>query len=159
AGSVPILGLLMLLGGIAWEQIVDAALVLFTTALAAGSVGSLIALWRERTFQSLALTVLALVLYLCLVRALALVPGERSTMETVQTWCDPFLALGQVLDPPAPRWPSVTLDDAGLAPAHGFALVMGSWTLLLNAFALWKLRVWNPSGEPIIQPEHVIAAQ
>ena len=158
AGSVPILGLLMLLGGIAWGQIVDAALVLFMTALAAGSLGSLIALWRERTFQSLALTVLALVLYLCLVRALALAPGERSTVAAVQSWCDPFLALGQVLDPPAPRWPGTTLEEMRLAPAHGFALVMGGWTVLLNACALWKLRVWNPSGEPIIQPEHVLAA-
>jgi hypothetical protein len=158
AGSVPILGLLMLLGGIAWGQIVDAALVLLMTALAAGSLGSLIALWRERTFQSLALTVLALVLYLCLVRALALAPGERSTVAAVQSWCDPFLALGQVLDPPAPRWPGTTLEEMRLAPAHGFALVMGGWTVLLNACALWKLRVWNPSGEPIIQPEHVLAA-
>ncbi len=158
AGSLPILGLLMLLGGIAWQQIVDAALVLFMTALAAGSLGSLIALWRERTFQSLALTVLSLVLYLCLVRALGFVPADRATIATLQSWCDPFLALGQVLDPPAPRWPHLHLDAIGVMPAHGFALVMGGWTLLLNGCALWKLRVWNPSGEPIIQPEHVVAA-
>jgi len=162
AGTVPILAILMLLGGIASEQIVDAVIILFTTALAAGSLGSLIALWRERTFQSLALTVLALVLYLCLVRALALVPVivswftdativSRATIENWQTWSDPFLALGRVLDPP--------LGEIGPAPALAFALVMGSWVVLLNALAMFKLRVWNPSGEPIIKPEHVEQAE
>jgi ABC-type transport system involved in multi-copper enzyme maturation permease subunit len=160
AGTVPILALMLLLGGIAWEQIMDAVVILFTTALAAGSLGGLIALWRERTFQALALTVLALVLYLCLVRALALVPNllgliweeslvSRTAVEVWQTWCDPFLALARVLDPP--------MDWSGLPPAQGLALVMLIWTVLLNAIAMVKLRVWNPSGEPIIQPEQVAA--
>ena len=39
------------------------------TAFAAGSLGGLVALWRERTFQALALSVLCLVLYLCVVQA------------------------------------------------------------------------------------------
>src|SRR5262245_7445558 len=162
AGSVPILALLLLLGGIDSGQIVDAIIILLTTALAAGSLGGLIALWRERTFQSLALTVLALVLYLCLIRALTFVPAltlwfwdeapvRRATMEAWQTWCDPFSALALVLDPPR-VW-------EGLAPAHGFALVMCGWTVLLNTVAMAKLRVWNPSGEPIIQPEHVAEAE
>lgn len=161
AGSVPILALLLLLGGIDGWQIADAVIVLVTAALAAGSLGGLVALWRERTFQSLALTVLALMLYLCLVRALVFVPAltlwfaeeapvSRAAMEVWQTWCDPFSALALVLDPPR-EW-------HGLAPAHGFALMMAIWTVLLNAVAMAKLRVWNPSGEPIIQPEHVEAA-
>ena len=48
---------------------VQAIVVLATTAVAAGSLGGLIALWRDKTFQALALTVLFLVLYLCLTRA------------------------------------------------------------------------------------------
>src|SRR5438270_718088 len=51
------LGVLWILALAAWQA---------TTALAAGSLGALIALWRDRTFQALALTVLFLVLYLCL---------------------------------------------------------------------------------------------
>ena len=51
------------------EQVVQAMLIVAATALAAGSLGGLVALWRDRTFQSLALTVLFLVLYL--------VPGAR----------------------------------------------------------------------------------
>ena len=44
------------------------------TALTAGSLGGLVALWREKTFPALALTTLFLVLYLCLVQAVEKVP-------------------------------------------------------------------------------------
>jgi ABC-type transport system involved in multi-copper enzyme maturation permease subunit len=154
AGSVPVLALLLLLGGIAVEQVVDAVLVLLTTGLAAGSLGGLIALWRERTFQSLALTFLALVLYLLFVRALAFLPAllgmfysepllTSATVANWQAYADPFTALALVLDPPV-SWP-------GPAPAYGFAAVMAGWTVLLNFWAMLKLRVWNPSGEPVMQ--------
>ena len=42
---------------------------------------------------------------------------------------------------------------AGLAPAYGFVLVMLGWAVVLNGIGIWKLRAWNPSGEPIMQRE------
>src|SRR4029077_6692992 len=69
-GMLPVLALTLLLGGVGPAQVVEASAVLAAPALAAGAVGNLVALWREKTFQALALTVLFLVLYLCLVRAL-----------------------------------------------------------------------------------------
>jgi ABC-type transport system involved in multi-copper enzyme maturation permease subunit len=162
AGSVPIFAIMTLLGGIDGAQIIDATIILFATALAAGSLGGLIALWRERTFQSLALTVLALVLYFCLVRAAAILPDlfhwwseeatlSREAIALGQAWFDPFLALAQVLAP--------SHLQPALAPAHAFALTMAGWTLLLNVLAIARLRVWNPSGEPIIRPEHILAEE
>ncbi len=142
-GAIPILALLLLLGGIDYRQIIQAALVLGTTALAAGSLGSLIALWRDKTFQSLALTVLCLMLYLCLVQALALVPLDN--VADLQACLQPFLALEQVLSPRD--------IDAVFPPAYGFALVMIGLSLLLNTVAIMRLRVWNPSGEPVMQRE------
>src|SRR5207244_3232094 len=104
-GSIPVFALLMCLGGIHPYQIVGTMLVLATTALAAGSLGGLVALWRDKTFQALAMTVLFLVLYICLVQALALVPyfSESVDSSTIRAWqntLDPFRALGEVLDPP-----------------------------------------------------------
>src|SRR5438105_4435315 len=88
-GMVPVLLLLLLLGGVSVDQVVKATLVLTTTALAAGSLGGLIALWRDKTFQALALTVLFLVLYICVVQALSLVPWLASLLgvssETVSS--------------------------------------------------------------------------
>jgi ABC-type Na+ efflux pump permease subunit len=153
---IPALGLLMLLGGIAPEQVLQVSLILAATALAAGSLGGLVALWREKTFPSLALTVLFLVLYLCLVHGLTfahsllawagIAPDEAGAhIATLQNWLEPFLALFSVLEPGQ--------GEAGLAPAYGFALTMLILSALLNGWGILRLRAWNPSGEPIMQRE------
>src|SRR5436305_1058418 len=67
-GSLPVLALLLLLGGMTPDQVIQAWLILMATAFASGSLGGLIALWRDKTFQALALSVLTLVLYFCAVR-------------------------------------------------------------------------------------------
>src|SRR5262249_36416457 len=41
----------------------------------------------------------------------------------------------------------------GIAPAYGFSLVMLAFSAALNAWGMLRLRVWNPSGEPIMQRE------
>jgi ABC-type transport system involved in multi-copper enzyme maturation permease subunit len=152
--SAPVLAMLLLLGGIDPEQVVQALLVLLASAVAAGSLGGLIALWRDKTYQALALSVLFLVLYICLTQGLGSV-GPRLSAGTnwsvVQAWLDPFLAMQTVLHPPAGGW-------SGLAPAYGFVLVMVGWCALMNGVGIWKLRAWNPSGEPIMQRETVAAA-
>jgi ABC-type transport system involved in multi-copper enzyme maturation permease subunit len=146
--TVPPLIMLVLLGGVALHQVGQAVLIIGATALAAGSLGGLIALWRDRTFQSLALTVLFLVLYMCIVRGLGFLPGaaQSAVVQRWQEWLDPFQALVSVQDP-------VAALGGGLAPAYGFAIAMLVLTLILNAVGLWRLRVWNPSGEPIMQRE------
>jgi ABC-type transport system involved in multi-copper enzyme maturation permease subunit len=149
--TVPLLMLLLLLGGVAPEQVLQAVVIVAATSLAAGSLGGLVALWRDRTFQSLALTVLFLVLYLCLVRGLSVLPAVSSRVTAAgvhraQEWLDPFLALRTVQDPAAALEP-------GVPPAYGFAAVMLLLSAALNGLGLWRLRVWNPSGEPIMQRE------
>lgn len=147
--GLPVLALLLLLGGVAPEQVLESAAVLATTGLAAGSVGGLVALWRDRTFQALALSVLAIALYLAGVQAVTAIGPqltESVDWSLVRSWFDPFAALAAVLNPPPEGWP-------GLPPAYGFALVMLGWSALLNAVGLLKLRKWNPSGEPVMQWE------
>ena len=147
--TAPVLAMLLLLGGIDPEQVLQAVLVLTASAVAAGSLGGLVALWRERTFQALALSVLFLVLYVCVTQALGavgplLAPGVD--WFQVQAWFDPFVTMQSVLGPPADGW-------GGLDPAYGFVLVMLVWCVILNGVGIWKLRKWNPSGEPIMQSE------
>jgi ABC-type Na+ efflux pump permease subunit len=147
AATVPLLMLLLLLGGIALHQVIQAVVIVAATALAAGSLGGLVALWRDRTFQALALTVLFLVLYLCLVHGLELLPVVGPTLAAwrVRQYLNPFVALSTTQ--------GVVEEQAGLAPAYGFALVMLGLSVLLNGWGLLRLRVWNPSGEPIMQRE------
>ena len=135
ATTAPLLMLVMLLGGVSLEQVIQALLVTAASSLAAASLGGLVALWRDRTFQALALTVLLVVLYLCLARGAALLLGL--------TWLDPYEAMCTVHDPLA----------AGHGPAYVFAGVMAALSALLNGWGVLRLRVWNPSGEPIQQRE------
>ncbi|MDY3551739.1 ABC transporter permease subunit [Gemmata sp. JC717] len=152
--SVPVLALLLLLGGIDPEQVFQAVLVLFASAIAAGSLGGLVALWRDKTYQALALSVLFLVLYVCVSQGVGTV-GPMLVADwdwpTVQAWVDPFVAMLSVLEPPT--------TGAGLAPAYGFVLVTLAFCAALNGIGIWGLRKWNPSGEPIMQRESSSAAE
>lgn len=158
AGMVPILAVLLVLGGITPGQVAEATLVLAVSALAAGSLGGLMAFWRDKTFQSLALTVLCLVLYVCLVEGLAGLPAlapqwfaaapepGRINIQFVQEWLSPRHAMQSVLEPPAEQVLSVS-------PALGYAGSMLLLSAAVNLLAILKLRVWNPSGEPVMQRE------
>lgn len=163
-GSIPILMTSILLGGVSVVQVFQATAIIAATALAAGSLGGLIALWRERTFQSLALTFLILILYFCLVWSLPLmphwlIPVSPETLWKIRQWFDPFLAMRSAHNPLDQL---TALKESGwigqllaghLAPAYGFTLTMLVISILLNLIGVFMLRVWNPSGEPIMQRE------
>ncbi len=144
--TVPFFAMVLLLGGVSGEQVIQAVIVLAATAIAAGSLGALVALWRDRTFQALALAVLALVFYLMIVQGVGLI-GRLIDRDWSQAtaWLDPYTAMLYVLEPSA--------EEPFLAPAYGFALAMLALSSVLNGFGIWKLRQWNPSGEPVQQRE------
>src|SRR5262249_29531802 len=131
AAVVPLLLLLTLLGGVAPYQVGQAVLILGATALAAGALGTLVALWRDRTFQALTLPLLFIVLSLCLVTARPLLaagvvgPDALPAAEYYQQWLEPFRALDSVQQPPHP-------DDPAPAPAYGYAGVMLLFSALLT---------------------------
>src|SRR4029079_19606296 len=62
--ALPLHMIIALMGGISYQQIFRVEAVTLASALVAGSLGSIIALWREKTFQALAMTLLILVLWL-----------------------------------------------------------------------------------------------
>jgi len=148
--SVPVLSMILLMGGVDPSQVWQSGAVLLAASLVAGSVGGVVALWRERTFQALALSVLVLALYLALARAVPTagrwLAGREYDWDYLQACLDPFVAMLAVLDPPADGY-------SGLPPAYAYALTMLGLFLALNSFAIWKLRAWNPSGEPIMLRE------
>ncbi len=64
AAALPLFMISALLGGVSFGQIGRVFAVTLACVVACGSLGSTLALWREKTFQALAMTVLALVLWL-----------------------------------------------------------------------------------------------
>jgi len=147
AGSLPLLSSLLLLGGVAPFQVIEAMAILASTALAAGSLGGLVALWREKTFPALALTTLFLVLFLGLTQSIAFIQGINPQQALqLRFMLDPFMALQSVLDP-------LSYSGFVIRPAYSFSLVMVMVAVVLNGWGMFMLRKWNPSGEPIMQRE------
>lgn len=145
ATAAPIFFFLTLFGGVSVAQVVRVLAVTFATVLVAGSLGSTIALARDKTFQSLAMTALALVIWLIVVEAVILLAGN------IQLWGLPIEFIASAASP----------LRAILVAAHPTRDVLGwfhaadTWYLfvalalatLLNAWAIVRLRVWNPGRD------------
>ena len=112
AAGLPVFMLLALLGGISVGQIARTAAVTAASILVCGSLGSTLALWREKTFQALALFVLILVLWLALGEMLAAgSAGTRARRPARPRLGDGRQSLAG--DPWRPRGPTRSRSPAG----------------------------------------------
>ena len=152
AASLPLFMLASLFGGVSFEQIARVFAVTLVSVIACGSLGSMLALWREKTFQALALTVLVMALWLAAWHAVgAGVFGETWLGHSCGRWAATFSPWEAIQD--ATR-PYIQANVSGLAgvwetfrPIEGFLLAGSLITLWLNGVAVAMVRVWNPSRE------------
>ncbi len=140
AVSAPVLMGTHLLGGVTLEQILWALALSTATAFAAGSWGGLVAFWREKTFQTLAISVLGIVLFIGAAEAAFGVAGVSSTVGRVAAMLNPFRALTTILYPFAG-------EAAGQVSAQAFGSVASLLGLacVLSGISILRLRVWNPN--------------
>ncbi len=143
AVSLPAFALTSLLGGVEVQQIGWSLAVTAAAALAAGSWGTLIAFWREKTFQTLAYSVLGLVLFVGLVEALRVAAGPQTVADEWLSLANPLRGLLLVIDPLA------TMSQSGGVASHplSYVLTMLGLSAALSAFTIARLRVWNPSDQ------------
>ncbi|MCH8923088.1 MAG: ABC transporter permease subunit, partial [Planctomycetes bacterium] len=148
AAALPLLMLSALLGGIGFDQIARVMAVTVASALAAGSLGSTLALWREKTFQALALTTLTIVLWLAaweIVRTGALGAAPAGVAcEAWASWFSPWRAMLEAVRPVVGSQTPLG-SVAGALPA--FVGVAVGITVGLNLIAIIWVRVWNPSRQ------------
>lgn len=144
AAGLPIFVLLSLMGGISAAQIARTAAVTVASIIVCGSLGSTLAQWREKTFQALALFVLALVLWLALGEVIAAgvlgplpagVPAHRLAVAI-----SPWQAVLEAARPFAPA-----ADGAG-SPIVWFLIVAAAVAILLNGIAIARVRAWNTTA-------------
>lgn len=150
--AAPVLFLCMLLGGVSPMQVVDVVGVTAAAGFVGGAIGLLVGLWRDRTFQSLAMTVLAVVLSLAAVEAFGLIlPSLTIVGVPVVEALNPYRAVIAVLNPETPL---AGLTGASARPSLIFIATALGVAVLLLTFAVVKLRVWNPGrNEPREQRE------
>ncbi len=148
AAGLPLLALVSLLGGVSFAQLGRALAVTAASVLAAGSLGSTIAFWREKTFQTLAMTSLAIVFWLGTWEAVAAgFLGRQLAGISCETWASGFSPLRAIVA--ATRWRMA--HDASLGPlGNPVTLYMVSACLLaagLSLLATVRVRAWNPTRE------------
>lgn len=137
--SAPVFFLIHLLGGVGWEQIAWMLALCVSVAFAAAGWGSLVAFWREKTFQTLAISVLGVVGFLGAVESLLAMVGPSPWLTTL----NPYRTLLAILDP-------FTRNGAEIAGQSVVALTALGGSLV--AVTVLRLRVWNPSRTNYVQP-------
>ena len=138
AVSAPVFGFLRLLGGVTLSQIFWLELLCVTAGLLVASWATLVAYWKEKTFQTLAIGTLGAVGYLVVTGAIA-VAADGGLVGYIAGALNPFFSLRLVLDPLR----NTAETNVGLlvaAAAVQFAVAAG-----LLAFTCAKVRIWNPS--------------
>jgi ABC-type transport system involved in multi-copper enzyme maturation permease subunit len=142
AASVPVFCIVHILGGVTLEQILWVQTVCVLSALAAGSWGVLVAYWREKTFQTLAVSALGAVLFIGTVEAIAVLPGV-----SVVAALNPYRTLGLILNP-------MSMESADLVRAVMTSLAaLTGLAVLLVAYCTVRVRKWNPSRSVYIQTD------
>ena len=158
--GMPIFMLLSLLGGISVGQIARTAAVTAASILVCGSLGSTLALWREKTFQALALFVLILVLWLALGEMLAAgALGRAPAGLPAHVWATAVSPWQAILAASRPFAESIPGWEWIGSPIYLHLLVTAALAVLLNGLAVVQVRAWNSSGqdEPMQKAEEAEA--
>src|SRR3954469_21366363 len=146
--TLPLHMIIALLGGISNEQIFRVEAVTLASALIAGSLGSMIALWRERTFQALAMTLLVLVLWLIGWEIVAAIGGNATLLGlSARSWAIAMSPWQAVQEAAQPIFDSSRTSDLRSDPVLLFLIASMLVSAALNLVAMARLRVWNPSRE------------
>lgn len=138
-GALPLFMALPLLGGVSPQQVLGVFVVTAATIVLAGSIGTVVGMWRDKTFQAIAMTVLSLLIYMGIGEVAAeLLVGAPQSITLIFS---PPRALAAAASPLA----SLSSETALGVVLFVFCNVVLS-TLVL-ALGVAKVRVWNPSRD------------
>jgi ABC-type Na+ efflux pump permease subunit len=143
--SVGFLSLCSFFGGISFGQVINLFAVTAASGVAGGALGLLIALWRDRTFQSISLTILMVVFSVAGVEAFAVAyPTLEFFGVPLVEVLNPYRAMVAVLYPQADQ-----LTGTVRASSVVYICARLTFAAALVFFGTWMLRKWNPgSNEP-----------
>jgi ABC-type transport system involved in multi-copper enzyme maturation permease subunit len=145
AASIGLVSLCVLFGGISFGQVVNLYAVTAASGVAGGALGLLIALWRDRTFQSISLTILMVVFSVTGVEVFSIFfPTSELMGVPLAQVLNPYRAIFAVLYPEGKQL-------TGLVQTTSLVYIGARLTFAaaLVAFGTRMLRVWNPGrNEP-----------
>ena len=144
--AFPVFMSLLLVGGVNVSQIIGAFAVTVASAIAAGSLGSTIALWREKTFQALAMTALAIVALFATSEALIyLGSGQIFGGVDLAVWAKILSPWRSVVLATSPAAAQLSIWGIAFRPELLFLVGCLFFALVINVVAIYRVRLWNPS--------------
>ena len=138
AVSAPAFALLRLFGGVTLGQIVWFEIVCLTVGLLVAAWATLVAYWRDKTFQTLSIATLGAIGFVAVTAAMSFFGGD-SVVGSIGRTLNPFVVLRRVL---APLQTGQGLDTTGLLVSVGCLLAIAAGLL---AYTCAKVRIWNPN--------------
>ncbi len=147
AAGLPVFMLTVLLGGVSFEQVGYVFAVTLASIAAAGSLGSTLALWREKTFQTLSMTALGLVFWLGIWEVVHLLGDTTVLGVSCTAWAAGFSPLRAVLIAAGPVMPREPALGPLVNSVNLFLLTSTLAVAALNLWAIARVRVWNPTRE------------
>ena len=146
--SLPVFVFLQFLGGVDFTQILWAFAICAASAVLTGSWAAFVAFLREKTFQTLATSVLGMVAFLGTLEGIvALAPGTiAADWASVMS---PFRALAGIMSPLSDVTASTGSSVSAMSSVIGMLLLSAT----LTGIAINRLRIWNPSRKLFIDPE------
>ncbi|MCD0458411.1 hypothetical protein [Roseiconus lacunae] len=136
--ALPLFLVLPLLGGVSPIQVLSVFVVTLASVVFAGSVGTVVGLWREKTFQAIALTVLIL---------LMLIGIGEITVATLQLPQAYALAISPIRALAAAASPLASLSPETSLGVSLFSLLAVIATVTVLTVGVLRVRIWNPSRE------------
>ena len=148
AAAAPVFMLTTLFGGVSFAQVVRVFAVTIVSALVAGSLGSTLAFWREKTFQTLSITALVLVMWLGIWSGVSIGLGDTKLAGVDgRTWATMFSPFHAILSAAHPAMDTGSGTDWLNDDVAWFVLIALAAAFVLNAIAIARVRVWNPSRD------------
>ena len=148
AAGLPLFMMATLFGGISFPQIARVIAVTAASMIVCGSLGSTLALWREKTFQAIAMTVLILVLWLAMGELIAAgMLGATLAGVPAAVWGVALSPWQAILEAARPYAQSQPLAGPLGSPVYLFLVVAAVIALVLDSLAVVRVRAWNASRE------------
>ena len=139
--ALPVFMFICLFGGTSFQQVGFTFAVTAVAAFVAASLGSTVALWREKTFQTLSITAMAIVFWVGAWEAIGQIDFVLFgiPLSSIAAACSPLRAVLNSANP--------LITTSWTTDVLPFLIVASSIGVLLNVIAIRKIRVWNPNRD------------
>ncbi len=140
---------LSLFGGVAPFQVFEIGLIALSTIVASSAWGAMVALWRDKTFQAIAVSLLGLMLYLGIAETIAV----RNLFGLDQEVAQILSPIRSTIVASRPIPEALTIGRWN--PVFGSCAWMLTLGTLFCTLSVARLRVWNPSREGLAKADDI----